>query len=82
MEWVYTTLVSAKKISPIEKLEPDVKKQMWGFVNEICVGKGVDKKVKIEISKVFYTIEYFIKENQWDLIKENGGILKMTELLQ
>lgn len=64
MEWVYNTLVSAKKIGPIEKLEPDVKKQMWGFVNEICVGKGVDQKVKIEISKVFYIIEYFLNENK------------------
>lgn len=63
MEWVYTTLVSSKKIMPIESLDQDVKKQMWGFINEICEGKEVSQEVRIEIAKVFYTIEYFLKEN-------------------
>lgn len=64
MEWVYNALVTAKKITPIDKLELDVKKQMWGFIAEICAGKEVNKQVRIEIAKVFYTIEYFLKENQ------------------
>ena len=63
MEWVYNTLVTAKKITPIEKLELDVKKQMWGFITEICSGKEVSKQVRLEIAKVFYIIEYFLKEN-------------------
>lgn len=62
MEWVYNTLVTAKKITPIERLDLDVKKQMWGFITEICAGKEVNKQVRIEIAKVFYIIEYFLKE--------------------
>lgn len=62
MCWVYSTLKSARKIVAIENLDKEVKKQMWGFVNEICQGKDVDKKRKIEICKTFYVIEYFINE--------------------
>lgn len=62
MEWIYNTLVTAKKITPIEKLDLDVKEQMWGFINEICNGKEGNNQVRIEIAKAFYTIEYFLKE--------------------
>jgi hypothetical protein len=64
MVWVYSTLKVAKKVTPIEALEVDVKNKMWAFVNEICAGKEVDKRRKIEIAKVFYVIEYFINENK------------------
>lgn len=62
--WVYSTMKVAKVITPIENLEYEVKQQMWGFVNELCAGKDVDKTAKIEIAKTFYVIEYFLKENQ------------------
>jgi hypothetical protein len=62
MVWVYNTLKAAKKIKPIEELEIEDKKQMWAFINELCAGKTDDRKVKIEVAKVFYVIEYFIKE--------------------
>lgn len=64
MCWVYCTLKSAKKIIPIEELEIEVKNQMWGFVNEICAGKEMDKNRKIEIAKTFYVLEYFLNENK------------------
>lgn len=64
MVWVYSTLVKSKKITAIEQLDLDVKKQMWSFVNEVCEGKEVGKEARIEIAKVFYIIEYFIKEEQ------------------
>ena len=62
MVWVYSTLKSAKKITPIESLDKEVKRQMWGFVNEICAGKTSDQKRKIEVAKVFYVIEYFLNQ--------------------
>lgn len=62
MVWVYSTMVNAGKLTAIESLDLEVKKQMWGFVSEICAGKDVDKKRRIEIAKTFYIIEYFIKE--------------------
>ncbi len=64
MRWVYSTMVIRKKIIPIEKLELEDKKQMWGFINELCVGKEVSKDIRIDIAKIFYIIEYFLKENQ------------------
>lgn len=64
MVWVYSTLKTAGLIMAIEGLEVDVKKQMWEFVNEICAGREVDKKSKIEIAKTFYVIEYFLNENK------------------
>lgn len=62
MCWVYSELKKHKKLIPIEQLEPVVKKQMWAFVKEICVGKTDDLKRMTEVAKVFYTIEYFINE--------------------
>lgn len=64
MVWVYSTMKNAKVITAIESLDYDVKQQMWGFVNELCAGKEVDKNKRIEIAKVFYVIEYFINENK------------------
>jgi hypothetical protein len=64
MVWVYSTLVGARKIMPIERLDVEVKKQMWAFVLEVCNGKEYDKKRMLEIAKTFYIIEYFIKEQQ------------------
>lgn len=64
MCWVYSTLKQHNKLVPIEKLEKDVKKQMWAFVLEICAGKNADTKRMIEICKTFYVIEYFINEKQ------------------
>lgn len=64
MCWVYSTLKQHKKLVAIEKLEKDVKKQMWAFVLEICAGKNADTKRMIEVAKVFYVIEYFINEKQ------------------
>jgi hypothetical protein len=62
MVWVYSTMVNSKKLTAIESLDLEVKKQMWGFVNELCSGKEIDKKRRIEIAKTFYVIEYFINE--------------------
>jgi len=64
MHWVYTTMVTHKKIKPIESLELEDKKQMWGFINELCEGKEVSKEVRIDVAKIFYIIEYFINENK------------------
>jgi hypothetical protein len=63
MVWIYCLLRNYKKLTAIEDLELDVKKKMWAFVNEICVGKEVDVKRKKHICMVFYTIEYFINES-------------------
>lgn len=64
MVWVYSELKRHDKIKPIENLEPADKKQMWGFIKEICAGKTDDQKRMIEVAKVFYVIEYFININQ------------------
>jgi len=64
MVWVYSTMVNNKILTPIDSLDLEVKKQMWGFVNELCAGKEADKKRRIEIAKTFYIIEYFINENK------------------
>jgi hypothetical protein len=64
MVWVYSTMINAKLLTPIELLDLEVKKQMWGFVNELCAGKEADKKRRIEIAKTFYIIEYFINETK------------------
>jgi len=64
MVWVYSTLQTRKVITAIEDLEQDVKKDMWAFVIELCTGRQVDKKTKIEIAKTFYVIEYFLNENK------------------
>ncbi len=64
MVWIYSTLKGRKKIKPIEELDLDVKKQMWGFVKEICAGKTNDKERMVEVAKTFYVIEYFINENK------------------
>lgn len=62
MCWVYSELKRHKKLVPIEKLEPGIKNQMWGFIKEICAGKTDDQKRMIEVAKVFYVIEYFLNE--------------------
>jgi hypothetical protein len=64
MVWIYSHLVSYKLIQPIEKLDEDVKKEMWRFIIEIWDGKEKDKKKMIQTAKVFYTIEYFLNEKQ------------------
>ncbi len=64
MRWVYSTMVAKRKIIPIESLQPEDKKQMWGFINELCVGKEVSKEIRIDIAKIFYIIEYFINEQK------------------
>lgn len=64
MVWVYNELKKHKKITPIENLELDVKKQMWSFIKEICAGKTEDQKRMVEVAKTFYTIEYFLNENR------------------
>lgn len=62
MCWVYSVLKQHRKLVAIEKLEKEVKKQMWAFVLELCAGKNVDTKRMIEICKTFYVIEYFLNE--------------------
>lgn len=64
MIWIYHHLVCYKLIQPIEKLDKEVKQQMWGFILEIWDEKVKDKKKMIETCKVFYAIEYFINENK------------------
>ena len=64
MTWIYARLVGCKKAKKIEQLDPEVKKDMWIFVKEICAGKTDEKKRMIEIAKTFYVIEYFIKEKE------------------
>ncbi len=64
MCWVYSELKKHKKIVPIEQLSAEDKKHMWGFIKEICVGHTEDTKRMIEVTKVFYVIEYFINENK------------------
>jgi hypothetical protein len=62
MVWVYAELKRHKKLEPIEKLDKDIKKQMWAFVLEICNGKNAETKTMIEIAKTFYVIEYYLNE--------------------
>lgn len=62
MVWIYCLLRNYKKIKPIEDLEPDVKRQMWGFVKEVCDGKTSDIQKMKQIAMVFYAIEYFLNE--------------------
>jgi hypothetical protein len=63
MVWIYCLLRNYKKIVPIEELDPEVKRKMWAFVQEICDGKIDDKKRMLHIAMAFYAIEYFINEN-------------------
>lgn len=62
MCWVYSVLKQHNKLVPIEKLETDVKKQMWAFVKELCAGKTDEQKRMVEVAKTFYVIEYFLNE--------------------
>lgn len=64
MVWIYYLLRNFKYIKPIEELDDDTKRQMWGFVNEVCAGKTNDPKRKKHIAMVFYAIEYFLNEKQ------------------
>ena len=62
MIWIYDTLRSRGKITPIEKLDHETKKQMWLFVLDVCKGRMNDLKKMKDIAKVFYTLEYFLNE--------------------
>lgn len=62
MVWIYRLLRNFKFLKPIEDLDPDAKRQMWGFVKEICEGKTNDIERMKQIAMVFYTIEYFLNE--------------------
>jgi hypothetical protein len=62
MVWVYNDLSRDKKLTRIEDLDQDTKKQMWNTVREMCAGKTDDKKIMIEIAKSFYLIEYFLNK--------------------
>jgi len=62
MKWIYQHLVGRKMLVPIEKLDSDVKAKMWAFVKEICAGKINDVEKMKDIARVFYTIEYFLNQ--------------------
>lgn len=62
MIWVYNDLCNTKKLARIESLPIEDKMKAWEFVLDICRGKEIEKKVKVEILKIFYVIEYFINE--------------------
>lgn len=62
MLWVYQHLVRYRGLTAIEKLDPEVKNKMWETIKDICAGKTENKKLMIEVCKVFYVIEYFINE--------------------
>jgi hypothetical protein len=64
MVWVYAEIKKHKKITPIEELDLADKKEMWAFVSELCAGKISDRKIKIEVLKVFYILEYFLNEKK------------------
>lgn len=62
MIWVYQHLIRFRGLTPIEKLDPEVKNKMWGTVKDICAGKTENKNLMIQVAKVFYTLEYFINQ--------------------
>jgi hypothetical protein len=61
--WIYCLLRNYGKLTAIELLDQDVKEKMWRFVKEVCKGKTEDIQKMKEIAMAFYTIEYFINEN-------------------
>jgi len=63
MVWIYCLLRNYKKIAPIDELDPEVKRKMWTFVQEVCEGKTDDPKRMRHVGMVFYAIEYFINGN-------------------
>ncbi len=69
MIWIYCLLCNYGKITPIENLDKKEKEQMWRFVLDICNEHLVDKKIKTEMCRVFYTIEYFLNEKK--IMKSN-----------
>jgi len=62
MCWVYSDLCFAKKIVRMEALDKETKKRMWDNVRGMCEGKTDDKKIMLQLCKVFYVIEYFLNE--------------------
>lgn len=63
MLWIYNTLVYKKKLLKFELLSDEAQQDVINFVNEQCGERAVDEKIKIEVGKVFYTLEYFLNEN-------------------
>lgn len=63
MVWIYCLLRNYKKITPIDELDPEAKRKMWTFIQEVCEGKTDDPKRMKHVAMVFYAIEYFINEN-------------------
>jgi hypothetical protein len=63
MKWIYHHLVKRKKVTPIEDLDIDSKKEMWNFIREVCLGKTNDLVIMKEVAIAFYALEYFINEN-------------------
>jgi len=64
MLWIYNDLSKNGRFERIENLDAGTKKQMWATIKEICAGKTEDKEMLIEITKIFYVIEYFLNEKK------------------
>lgn len=62
MCWIYSDLCFAKKIVRMESLDKETKKRMWDNIRAMCDGKTDDKKILIQLCKVFYVIDYFLNE--------------------
>jgi len=52
----YYTLVYSKKITPIEKLQEEEKRELWKVAQEIKQGS---KQEKIDYCKALYTLIYY-----------------------
>lgn len=52
----YHTLVSTKKLIPIEQLTLEEKTELWKIANQI---KGGTKQERIDYSKALYTLLYY-----------------------
>lgn len=59
MMMVYKSLLAAKKIQPLEEQPYEGKLHVWETAKEISNGR-TDKEGTIQLSKVLYTIEYYL----------------------
>lgn len=59
MMTVYKSLVHSKRLIALEEMPQDHKLQVWETAKEISNGR-MDKKGTIQLSKILYTIEYYL----------------------
>jgi hypothetical protein len=61
MMMVYRMLLSSKMIQPLEDQHYEGKLHVWETAKEIAAGR-MDKEGQIQLSKVLYTIEYYLNK--------------------